>query len=88
VVIQTSERRTEVGVADLKYAYVQVHLERLRHAREIGDLQRFDSIIEAIHNDPAFLNSPYRTEVTHFLKHQVALACLSGWDDEELNSPL
>jgi hypothetical protein len=75
---------TTVPIAELDDGLLQLKLERLRHAREVGNPDRFKQIAAEIEEALSAIPADRRSDVTHFKTYQTTLEGLSTWQDNEL----
>ncbi len=80
--------KTDVDMVALDHGAMELQLERLRHARETGDFNRFESLLADLERELDTKPKERQGPARHFLKHQTALAYLSTWDDTKLNELL
>lgn len=71
----------KLDIADLDAAAMELRLERLRHARETGEFDRFKVILAEIDVRLGNTSREQREQAKHFQKHQIALAYQSTWND-------
>ena len=76
-----SENQITIDVCELDASAMEMHLERLRHSREIRMIDRFASIIQEIESQKQHSTRFQQEHVEHSVKYERALLGLSNWDD-------
>jgi len=87
--ISISSRHSEtVTIKELDRAALELKLECLRHAREVGQFSRFDDIVKQLTTLLSRVDADRQREVNHFITYQKALAAIAQWDDIQLRNIL
>lgn len=88
VEIGPEARRHSTDIAELDFCAVELYLETLRHAREVGDFERFNSLFDAPPYGNWHISREQSEYVEHFRRYQECLVCLSMWKDDDLTTLL
>jgi hypothetical protein len=79
---QSTSAAVSLDPTELDEAYTYILLELLRHAREIGDALRFDSIKARVETELDGASFGENRSERHFVRHQTALRMLSRFEHD------